>query len=141
MKPTGIFSASGAMWLLTTASGILSALNGLLQKGTPMHTAVYGGGGILLALVVTVAKLFHDKGIHIATIQQAGSDIAAQLPQISSDITKTASFIAHDAPALITAITDQDARIAQLEKNLPSLTAIESILTAASTPKVVTPTP
>lgn len=131
---TGANSFSGLISIAGAVSGAASAVQAIASSGTDMHQAVFGGGGILLALGSVIAKLKHDQGIHIATIQQAGSDIAAQLPQIKVDLARTIDFIEHDVPGahdVVTALQNGAsalaARLSAVEaKAVPTITDIES---------------
>ena len=141
---TGPGSTSFAVWLATFLPGLASGVTALLQHGTPTHTAVFGIGGGVMALVSTLGKLFHDKGLHVATIQAAGSDIAAELPSLRTDIAKTVAFAETDLPVLKPAIDSVTSRVSALEaKVIPDASTIEGIvrnvLTSVLTPAAVAP--
>ena len=141
---TGPGSTSFAVWLVTFLGGVASAVEGIVTPGTPAHTATYGGVGALVALVSSIAKLMHDKGLHVATIQAAGSDIAAELPSLRTDIAKTVAFAETDLPVLKPAIDSVTSRVSALEaKVIPDASTIEGIvrnvLTSVLTPAAVAP--
>jgi hypothetical protein len=146
---TGPGSTSFFVWVVTFLGGVASAVEGVVTSGTAAHTAVYGGAGVLLALGGTLGKLFHDKGLHVATITAAGSDIAAQLPQLKTDIATAVGFAEKDVPELQGVIKEITPRVAALEAKIgPDVAAIEvvvrSILAGIGTPPpapVVPPAP
>ena len=147
---TGPGSTSFAVWLVTFLGGVASAVEGIVTPGTAAHTATYGGVGALVALVSSIAKLLHDKGIHVATIQAAGSDIAAQLPQLKSDLATTTSFAENDIPALKGTIDGLTSRVSAVEnKALPVATTdvaavtsiVHSILGSLAAPPAPAPVP
>ena len=147
---TGPGSTSFAVWLVTFLGGVASAVEGIVTPGTPAHTATYGGVGALVALVSSIAKLLHDKGIHVATIQAAGSDIAAQLPQLKSDLATTVSFVENDIPALKGTVDGLTSRVSAVEnKALPAATTdvaavtsiVHSILGSLAAPPAPAPAP
>lgn len=142
MSNTGIKSASGILTITGIVGGVVSAVEGAVTSGTPEHAAIYGGGGLLVGLVSVVAKLFHDKGIHIATIEQAGSDIAAQLPQLRTDLSKTVGFIENDVPGMKSLIDSLGSRVSALEaKTAPDLSGIETVVRKVLAEVVLNETP
>ena len=123
---TGPGSTSFAVWLATFLPGLAAAITAVVQNGSTEHSAVVGLGGAGLALVSSITKLLHDKGLHVATIQAAGSDIAAQLPQLKADLSKTVSFVETDLPGVKGVIDDVTKRVSALEAKVPDLGAIEA---------------
>lgn len=112
---TGPGSTSFAVWITSLIAGIASAIEGVVTPGSTAHTAVYGGGGIIIALGGTITKLLHDKGLHIATIQAAGADIADQLPQLKTDLATAIDFVEQDVPALKGAVNNVQSRMSAVE--------------------------
>ena len=126
---TGPGSTSFAVWLVTFLGGVASAVEGIVTPGTAAHTATYGGVGALVALASTIAKLFHDKGLHVATIQTAGSDIAAQLPQLQHDAAIATAFVEQDVPGLKARMDALEAKAASVVAPLaPDRAAIETVV-------------
>lgn len=115
---TGPGSTSFAVWIATFVAGLGSAAEGVLTHGTSAHTAVYGAGGVLLTLGSTLGKLVHDKGLHVATIAAAGSDIAAQLPQLKTDIATAVDFAENKVPGVETALDSVKTRVVALENKV-----------------------
>lgn len=148
---TGPGSTSFTVWLVTFLGGVASAIEGIVTPGTPAHTATYGAVGGIVALFATIAKLFHDKGLHVATIQAAGSDIATQLGPngaVRADLTSAIQFIESDVPAIHGFISDLMARVEAVEqKAAPIVTTdveavkgiVHSILTGIAAPAPVPP--
>lgn len=139
---TGLQTPSGALTITGIVAGVLSAVEGVLTPGTTAHTAVYGGGGIIVGLGSVLGKLFHDKGIHVATIQQAGSDISASLPELQHDASIAASLV-DEIPGLHGKIADLEAKVAAV--NMPSDQALEAavrrVLASVVPPAPATDTP
>lgn len=120
---TGLKSFSGIFATTGLVGGVLSALEAVLTPGTSVHTAVYGGGGIIAALVSILGKLFHDKGIHVATIQQGVKDIAQVEPAVSADLSTLRNFIETDWPASKALIQEATARVSALEASAAKVVA------------------
>ena len=69
------------------------------------------------------------KELHVATIEQAGSDIAAQLPQLKADLSKTVSFVETDLPGLKAQLAAVDAKVAAVVAPVaPDAAAIEKVV-------------
>ena len=129
---TGPGSTSFAVWLVTFLPGLASGVTALLQNGTPTHTAVFGLGGGVVALVSTLGKLLHDKGLHVATIQAGAADIATQLPQLSRDAAIAAGFVTHDIPGLQARLDALEAKAAPTVDELRPVVA--AVLSSLNTP-------
>ena len=129
MAATGLQSPSGALTITGIVAVALSAVEGILTPGTSVHTAVYGGGGLIVGLVSVIGKLVHDKGIHVATIQQAGSDIAADVPELKLNLDKVLSFAESDFPGLKDRIDALEVKASSIVAPLaPDATAIETVV-------------
>jgi hypothetical protein len=128
IKSTGPSSTSFQVWAATFVPGILSAIQALINPTSPTHQAIFGGGGILLALGSTIMKLIHDQGLNKATLSTAGSDIAAALPTIRKDLSIATSFVEEDLPGVKGDITSLAARLTTLENKVPDLPNIESTI-------------
>lgn len=130
MKPTGVTSTSFRIWLATFIPSVAAAVTAFVQNSGGSKSAVLGGAGIVSALFSTLGKLFHDHGVSIASIQQAGSDIAAQLPELKHDASIAAGFVEQEIPGLHSAITDLTTRLTAQEQKVitavPDAAAIES---------------
>jgi hypothetical protein len=111
---------SGTLTIIGIIAGVLSAIEGIVTPGTDVHTAVYGAGGIILGLGAVIGKIFHDKGIHISTIQQAGAVVASSAPALADDLSTVLSSVENDVPALKAAIDSFSARLTALEASKPS---------------------
>ena len=128
IKSTGPSSTSFQVWAATFVPGILSAIQALINPTSPTHQAIFGGGGILLALGSTIMKLIHDQGLNKATLSTAGSDIAAALPTIRKDLSIATSFVEEDLPGVKGDLTTLAARLTTLENKVPDLPNIESTI-------------
>ena len=112
----------------SVALGVASVLVGILQHGGTAHTAVYGGGGLVLATFSTIAYLFHEKGVTVASIHQAGSDLASSLPALRADLQKTTAFIEGEWPTAKTIINDTSTRVNGLVDKVTALPDASKIL-------------
>ena len=137
MKPTGTSSTSFRIWLATFIPSVAATVTAFTQNSGGSKSAVLGGAGILSALFSTLGKLFHDHGVSIASIQQAGTDVAAQLPQLKLDASKTAAFIENDVPALKGTIDALTARVAAAEAHVASVVAPDSAAVESVVRKVL----
>lgn len=126
MKATGITSTSFKVWLTTFVPAVAAAAQALLTNGSAIHTAVFGGGGALVALVSTLGKLFHDNGLNKASLAAAGADISKALPDLKADLSTAVSFVENDFPSVKTGLADAQAKIAALEAKVPDLAGIET---------------
>jgi len=93
-------------------------------------TAVSAGAGTVLALGSIVAKLFHDKGVNVATIQNAGSDFAAALPSLTSDLTSVKTFIENEWPASKAVLTEATGKVGALETRVAAIPGLPQIVQA-----------
>lgn len=126
MKATGTSSTSFRIWLATFVPGLASAVTAITQGGSTSHQAIFGLGGGVLSLVSTLGKLFHDHGLNKASLAAAGSDIAAQLPQLKADLSKSVSFVEQDLPGVRSVIDSVTSRVTALEAKVPDLAGIEA---------------
>jgi hypothetical protein len=134
MPTTGTSSVSFRVWLATFLPGLGTAVAGFAQNTNGVRSAAMGGIGLAVSLVSTIFKLLHDKGLHIATIQAAGSDIAAQLPQLRADLSKTVSFIEQDVPGVQSLLSSLGSRVGTVEARIiPDAKAIEGIVRSVLT--------
>ncbi|MEM0142418.1 MAG: hypothetical protein QXL94_00490 [Candidatus Parvarchaeum sp.] len=117
-KITGPTSLSTGVWFTTTATGVASFIQSILSNGSSVHTAVFGGGGLLISMFATVAKLFHDRGIHMSTIQAAGEDVLKEWDPLKNDIATVISFAENDVPGVKTIVNDVKTRIDALEQKV-----------------------
>ena len=147
MKPTGITSTSFRVWLATFIPGLAAAIQALVTNGSTLHTAVFGGGGVLAALFATLGKLWHDGKLNEATLYAAGSDIAKALPSLRDDLSKSVSFIENDVPAFKTLVGGLDGRVGALEAKVTaglggstSVADIESVVRKVLTELLKPPT-
>jgi hypothetical protein len=141
IKSTGPSSTSFQVWAATFLPGILSAIQTLIDPTSPTHQAVFGGGGLLLALGSTVFKLLHDQSLNKATLSTAGSDISQALPGLRLDLSKSISFIENDVPALKGVLDGLGTRVAALEaKAGPALPDIEAVVRQVLTEILAKPT-
>jgi hypothetical protein len=129
IKATGPSSTSFQVWLATFLPGILSAIQTLIDPTSPTHQAVFGGGGLLLALGSTVFKLLHDQSLNRATLSTVGSDISQALPAIRKDLSVAVSFVEEDLPGVKGDIAAVQGKIAALEaKYVPDAAGIEQTI-------------
>lgn len=144
MKPTGITSTSFRVWLATFIPGLAAAIQALVTNGSTLHTAVFGGGGVLAALFATLGKLWHDGKLNEATLYAAGSDIATALPSLRDDLSKSVSFIENDVPAFKTLVGGLDGRVGALEAKVvggsTSVADIEAVVRKVLTEILKPPT-
>jgi len=91
-----------------------------------------GGGGALLSLGSTIAKLAHDKGLHIATIHAAGSDIAAALPKLRQDLAIVQGFVEQDWPGLARTINDTSGKVHELEQKVEAIPGVDELVVAVT---------
>ena len=125
MKSTGVKSTSFQVWLATFVPGVAAAVQAIVTNGTTAHQAIFGLGGGGLALISTLGKLFHDNGLNKASLATAGSDVAAELPTLKSDLAKAVSSVETDIPAVKTAVDAVTSRVTALETKVPDLAGIE----------------
>jgi hypothetical protein len=144
IKSTGPSSTSFQVWAATFIPGVLAAIQALVDPTSPTHQAVFGGGGLLLALVSTVFKLIHDQGLNKATLSTAGSDLAQALPAIRKDLSVAVSFAENDLPGVKSLLGGLDGRVAALESkvvaNVPDISSIETVVRQVLT-ELLKPTP
>lgn len=129
---TGPGSTSFQLHLVALLISVASAVEAILQPGTSVHTAVFGGGGILLALGSTIAKLMHDKGIHMATIQAAYADVLRNLPQIEKDIQSVGDFLVNQWPSLRNEFGDALGRLQTLETKIADIPGLQQLARAVA---------
>ena len=123
MVDTGILATSTKLHLGALLLSVLSGCEAIFQQPkSAVHLAVFGGGGLIVAAASTVAKLFHDKGIHIATIEQAGAELVKELPLLKADLSVFVTWLSTQFPELSTHITSLEDRLATEEQKV--ITAI-----------------
>lgn len=130
-KATGPSSTSWKIWLATFVTGLASAVTGFVQNTNGIHTTVFSGGGLIVALFATITKLFHDNGLNKGSLAAAGSDIVSALPDLRADIGKVISFAENDFPGASAAIADLEGKYAGLVAKIPDASAIEAIVKEA----------
>lgn len=131
---TGLGSTSFTVWLSTFIPGLLSLIDAVAQNSSPTHLAVAGAVGAVLTVGSTIAKLLHDKGIHVATIAAAGSDVAAALPGLRVDLQAVEHFIELDWPASKAVIDDVAGKIASVGKDVEDrVKAVEAKIATSPT--------
>lgn len=130
---TGPGSTSFLVWLSTFVPGLLGAVDAAVTKGTPTHTAVLGLGGAVLALGSSIGKLLHDRGLHIATIQAAGSDVAQALPGLTADLTQVRSFVEQEWPTSKGVIDEVTRGLGELRSKVESFPDVEELVRAVTT--------
>lgn len=128
MKPTGVTSTSFRVWLATFIPSLAAAVTGFVQNSGGSKDAVLGASGIIAGLLSTLGKLGHDHGINKASIAAAGSDIAAQLPALKSDLSTAVGFVENELPGVKGVIDAIGSRVTSLEGKVPDLAGIESIV-------------
>lgn len=136
MKATGVTPATGPsstsfqVFLAGALPGLITLFHGLIAGGqTPSQkiASILGGSG--LTGIAAAFKLLHDHGIHVATIQQAGSDIAADIPQLKHDSSIAAAFAEQDFPAFSQRLDALEVKAASIVAPLaPDAAAIETVV-------------
>jgi hypothetical protein len=121
-----------------SVAGILTGLGTLITGLVHNPNAVANGQGAVSdvrtavgAAVVAgsiIIKLIHDKGFNAATIAAAGNDIAQALPEIKTNLSKAASLVESDFPALQTDYdkfkTEVSTKLNELATHVTSVTGI-----------------
>ena len=128
---TGIKSTSFWTWLLTFATGIGTVVTAFAQNAGTIRTSSEAAVGGVVALGSTLGKLFHDHGVTVATVTQAGSALTSAIPSIRADVSAAVTATEQDIPELKGIVGSLTSRVAGLESKLPDLSAIEAILKAA----------
>lgn len=140
MKATGITSTSFRLWAATFAPSLGTLVDGLAQKRPASVTVT----AIIGMIVPTATKHLHDLALNNATIANAGSDLATQLPQLRADLAKTVGFVETDFPAAKSQIEALKSRAEAVEAavaNMPALSVIINAVKADLFPQPVVQTP
>jgi len=131
MNPvTGPRSTSFVVHAVSFLTGLVGAASTFLVHGSAIQTQVRGFGGGALMLGSTIAKLIHDRGVHIATIQQAGADIGAALPQLRQDLGGVQAFVEQEWPGAKTLLAALDGRIHELEGKVAAVPGVQALTDA-----------
>jgi hypothetical protein len=129
---TGPGSVSFAVHAVAFLSGLVGAASAFLVHGSDVQTAVVGGGGVLLSTLSTVSKLLHDRGIHVATIQAAGADIAGVLPQVRKDLAAVQGFVETEWPGVQPYFVDVANKMRELEAKVNAMPGVDALVAAVA---------
>lgn len=148
MNPaTGPASTSFKVSAAGFIAGIGTLITSYVQNTNGQATNAHAIAGAGLAILSVLGKLAHDHGLNKATIAAAGSEVAAQLPALKTDLQKSVAFVENDLPGLKPLIDGVTSRVSALESKIPDRTEIESIIRTvfgqvfAPAVSVATPTP
>ena len=120
----------------TLISGIIQNPQGITNAQSAVQSSKVWIGGIVTAVSIA-AKLIHDHGFNKATIEQAGSEFAQELPQIRLELAKTVGFVENDLPQLRPLIAGADERITALETKVEAATGVTATEIEAIVRKVL----
>jgi len=126
------------------AGGILATVDGAIQHGPTLVRAVLVIVGGVVALSSTVATIIRDKGVSVASIEQAGSALAAKLPSLEAELGTVGTLVSTDFPAtkatvdsLVRVVGDLQAKVADVPTVAQLVDATKhSILGQPTTPPV-----
>lgn len=129
---TGPKSTSFQVWAAGALPGLATLAHGLFTGGSLSQriSQIVAGSG--LTGVSSAFKLLHDSGVHQATISQAGSDIAKDIPELKFNIDKVLGFAEADFPGLQGGLSSLEARITAQEQKVvtavPDAAAVEAVV-------------
>lgn len=103
---TGLSATSTKVTLAAFLPGLAAIIASLAQNGSTLHSAITGVVGGVLMLGSVLGKLFHDRGIHVATITAAGSDVAKALPGLRTDLQSVENFVELEWPSTKAAFSE-----------------------------------
>lgn len=118
---TGPQSTSFKVWLATFVPSIAGAVTAFTNNVDGSKSATLGVASIAAATVASLGKLFHDQGVHKATIAAAGSEVATQLPALKSDLSTAVTFVEQELPSLKGIINDVKSRADSVEARVADI--------------------
>lgn len=107
--------------------GVLAAAAAVAHPGSSVHTAVFGGGGLLTVLGTVAGKLYHDRGVKMANLQAGATDLIHSLPTLRSDLASVKSFVEGEWPASKAVINDSVAKLVGVEEKVESLPGVADV--------------
>jgi hypothetical protein len=135
-------TTSFGLWLATFGTGLAGFIQAIVSPTSTVHDAIFGGGGAAVALFSTLIKLWHDKGLSIATLQAGAHDVAEEWPTIKTDVEKVISFVENDIPGVKGTLTDIGQRLSALEAKagVPIADVENALRKLLNTDQTATPT-